>query len=101
MEHRLASYKYMVIQQADMAGPVPFDWDNDGVLDLPLDTYAYLNKKAKATSISTKVKQNEEYRFEKGVPLFTAKDEAVNRCPAKSSFHHHRRLEWRWRNGYM
>jgi hypothetical protein len=55
------------------ANPVLFDWDNDGVLDL-LATYSYLNNKSEAIIFYKGVKQNGEYRVQKGIPLFTAKD---------------------------
>ena len=55
------------------ANPVLFDWDNDGVLDL-LVTYSYLGDKSEPIIFYKGVKQNGEYRFHKGISLFSAKD---------------------------
>lgn len=55
------------------ANPVLFDWDNDGVLDL-LSTFGYLQGKGEAIVFYKGVKQNGEYRFQRGIPLFKAID---------------------------
>lgn len=58
---------------AGAANPVLFDWDNDGVLDL-LSTFGYMGSKSEAIMFYKGVKQNGEYRFQKGVSLLKAID---------------------------
>jgi hypothetical protein len=55
------------------AVPYVVDWDQDGVLDL-LVTSNYTSKNSQAVTFFRGVKTTEDYCFEKGVPLFTAKN---------------------------
>ncbi|MCK9305805.1 MAG: VCBS repeat-containing protein [Bacteroidales bacterium] len=62
---------------AGVANAVPHvvDWDNDGVLDL-LVTNGYLSKGSNAVLFFRGVQTTEGYRCEKGIPLFTTKDDS-------------------------
>jgi hypothetical protein len=62
----------------DVAGdyglsPYVVDWDQDGLLDV-LATNTYLHEGLPTVSFFKGVKTNDAYRFQKGVPLFTAKN---------------------------
>ncbi|QEC44121.1 FG-GAP repeat domain-containing protein [Pseudobacter ginsenosidimutans] len=60
-------------QHGGAINPVIFDWDNDGIPDL-LATFAYLGRASATIMFYKGVKQNGEFRFEKGIPLITAND---------------------------
>lgn len=64
-------------EQGDTTGgagnPVLFDWDNDGVLDM-LSTFGYMGNKGEVIMFYKGVRQNGEFRVERGIPLFKAKD---------------------------